>query len=473
MKTLAYLECPTGISGDMCLGALVHAGVPFTYLQQNLARLGLQNEFSLRTETVLRNQQSATKVHVNLHQHSHPHDEQIPDHHHDHHNHHEHDAHGRHLPEIESIIQQADLPERVTQWSLAIFRYLAKAEASVHGIPPEKVHFHEVGATDAIVDIVGTCLGFDWLDIDGLICSPLPTGGGTVHCDHGVLPVPVPAVLNMMVSAQIPVYSNGIQKELVTPTGCAIAATLSQSFGPPPRFTLQTIGLGAGGRNLTLPNILRLWIGKVDELPSPAAHKHTATHSHTHAHHTHTPHTASIPHIHPPESNNSEPSVSSIESITELQTQLDDCSPQAIGYIYEQLFAAGAVDVFSQPVAMKKNRLGTLLTVLCPEKAAIACEQILFQETTTLGIRRTQQQRAVLTREMVPVATEYGEVAIKVARAHAGGEVLNVHPEYEDCADLARSHNLPWQKIHQAALSAALQQLQTEPADTRSNHTIT
>ena len=273
MKTLAYLDCPTGIAGDMCLGALVHAGVPMDYLKEQFAKLRLDKEFLLRSESVLRQQQAATKVYVDALGADLPAAVHEPHHHHTHpgdcphaHSHTQHQ--GRRLPEIEQLIRQADLPERATQWSLAVFQKLAKAEASVHGIAPEQVHFHEVGATDAIVDIVGTCLGLDWLGVDRLICSALPTGGGTVRCEHGLLPVPAPAVLSMMVSAKVPVYSNGIEKELVTPTGCAIAITLADSFGPPPRFTLQKLGLGAGGRDLPIPNILRLWIGSVPDQAS-------------------------------------------------------------------------------------------------------------------------------------------------------------------------------------------------------------
>lgn len=488
MKTLAYLECPTGIAGDMCLGALVHAGVPLSYLENQLARLGLQDEFQLRCESVLRNQQAATKVYVDLlssdshssHDHS-GHDHGGHDHSgHDHSGHHSHKHHpehpderdhgehthssgshiGRRLPEIEALIQQADLPEQVTAWSLAIFRLLAEAEAAVHGIAPEQVHFHEVGATDAIVDIVGTCLGLDWLKVDQLVCSPLPTGGGRVRCDHGLLPVPVPAVLRMMAIAQIPVYSNGIDRELVTPTGCAIAATLAESFGPPPRFTLQNIGLGAGGRDLPLPNILRLWIGTVETLPAavlqtsqrPSEAKPLITSANSHLLLAVDP-----PKIEAPDT----------ETITELQTQLDDSSPQVIGYIFDRLFAAGAVDVFTQAVAMKKNRLGTLLTVLCPAAAVGACESVIFQETTTLGIRRAQQVRAVLAREIVRVMTPYGQVPIKVARAQADGPVINLQPEYEDCAQLARSHGIPWRQVHQAAMTAAIAQLnEQQPVST-------
>lgn len=442
MKTLAYFDCPTGIAGDMCLGALVDAGVPIDYLEEQLAKLGIDNEFELRAESVLRSHQAATKVHVEL---------IGPDSSREHHHHH-HSS--RKLPEIERLIQQADLPKRATQWSLSVFGKLAAAEASVHSIAPEQVHFHEVGATDAIIDIVGTCLGLDWLDIDHLVCSPLPTGGGTVHCEHGLLPVPVPAVLNMLEAAEVPVYSNGIEKELVTPTGCAIAISLSESFGHPPSFTLQKVGLGAGGRELSIPNILRLWIGTSSDTASYQRH---VSPGYIHAGDIH-----KIP-LHKDSSDEigldsffapTSPETQALETIVELQTQIDDCSPQAIGFVFERLFLAGAVDVFTQGIAMKKNRLGTLLTVICPVSKVIDCETILFKETTTLGIRHTWQRRTALSREMVSVSTIYGEMMVKLGRMN--GEVVNVQPEYEDVAEKARSLNLSWKEVHQAVMTAAV-----------------
>ena len=442
MKTLAYFDCPTGIAGDMCLGALVHAGVPLNYLQEQLAKLGIDDEFELRAESVLRKHQTATKVYVQL---TRP--DSSKEHHHPHHS-------ARKLPEIERLIQIADMPRRAAQWSLSIFGQLAAAEASVHGIAPEQVHFHEVGATDAIIDIVGTCLGLDWLDIDHLICSPLPAGGGTVQCEHGLLPVPVPAVLHMLETAKVPVYSNGIKKELVTPTGCAIAITLSESFGPPPSLTLQKVGLGAGGRELSVPNILRLWIGTISETAPYQTH---ALSTYTH------PGDICQPSVH--EDNLQKPSPDSgvlttsaeskaPETIVELQTQIDDCSPQAIGFVFERLFLAGAVDVFTQGIAMKKNRLGTLLTVICPVSKVIDCETILFEETTTLGIRQTWQRRTALSREMVSVSTRYGEMMVKLGWMN--GKVVNVQPEYEDVAEGARSHNLSWKDVYQATMTAAV-----------------
>jgi pyridinium-3,5-bisthiocarboxylic acid mononucleotide nickel chelatase len=402
MSKFAYIQCPTGISGDMCLGALVSLGVPEEYLIEKLNKLGIEHEYKLRAEFVHRNGQQATKVHVDLTHHHHHEDE-----------HHHH--HGRHLPEIEQMIISSELPSRAEAWSLAVFRQLAVAEGAVHGIAPEKVHFHEVGAVDAIADIVGTCLGLDWLGIDSndkgmplLYCSPFPTGGGTVRAAHGLMAVPVPAVLKLWEMRGCPVYSNGIDKELVTPTGAAIATTLAADFGAPPPMKIKQVGLGAGSINLPIPNILQIWLG--------------------------------------------ESTISTlIETISILETQIDDLNPQAIGYVFEALFAAGAVDVFTCAIGMKKSRPGILLTVICHPESLLKCEEILFRETTTLGIRRSTQERAILQREIQQVETQYGVVRVKVAWMEK--EVIaNVQPEYEDCAELARKHNIPWREIQQMVL---------------------
>ncbi|MGK7951267.1 MAG: nickel pincer cofactor biosynthesis protein LarC [Xenococcaceae cyanobacterium] len=397
MSNCAYLECPTGIAGDMCLGALFDVGVPWQYLIDSLQGLGIEQEYQLRTEKVQRRGQIATKVHVDL-----PNNKIAANHHH-------HSA--RHLPEIEKIITSASLPLKVKESSLKVFHNLAIAESAVHGINPEKVHFHEVGATDAIVDIVGTCLGLDWLGIEQLYCSALPIGGGTVKAAHGILPVPVPAVLKLWEKRKVPVYSNNIMKELVTPTGAAIAVTLATNFGSPPAMNIEKIGLGAGDADLSIPNILRLWVGT----------------------------TASA-------------SIEGQETITILETQIDDLNPQAIAYTLEQLLAAGALDVFTQSIGMKKSRTGILLTVICPPAKASICQQIIFRETTTLGIRQQIQTRSVLEREIHSVATKYGVVRLKVASQD--NRVINVQPEYEDCAMIARQKNLPWRTIHQIALDA-------------------
>ncbi|MBE9038655.1 nickel pincer cofactor biosynthesis protein LarC [aff. Roholtiella sp. LEGE 12411] len=416
MNKIAYLQCPTGISGDMCLGALVSLGVPVEYLVEKLNGLGIEQEYRLRAELVQRNGQQATKVHVDL----------IQGHHHDHeHSHH----HGRHLPEIERMILQAGLPSRAEAWSLAVFRQLAVAEGAVHGITPEKVHFHEVGAVDAIVDIVGTCLGLDWLGIESnneglplLYCSAFPTGGGTVRAAHGQMAVPVPAVLKLWEMRGCPVYSNGIERELVTPTGAAIATTLVRDFGAPPAIAIKQVGLGAGSINLPIPNILRFWLGESTSLKSNVT--------------------------------DSEATSPTLETISVLETQIDDLNPQAIGYVFEALFTAGAVDVFTQPIGMKKSRPGILLTVICHPENLLSCEAVLFGETTTLGIRRTTGQRAILQREIQQVETKYGQVRVKVAWRGKLQEkqITNVQPEYEDCAELALKYNIPWREIQRLAL---------------------
>ncbi|HEY9883876.1 MAG TPA: nickel pincer cofactor biosynthesis protein LarC [Thermosynechococcaceae cyanobacterium] len=517
MTKIAYLDCPTGIAGDMCLGALVDAGVPLDYLLAMLGRLGIAKEYHVWAEDVQRNGQRATKVHVDLslnafahHEtddrahaktehsakphlhsateqsaatetdaiHAHSHDsDPTRSHSHSHKTHshktHSHETHRhgqastandrphdlvRHLPEVERLILAAALPARAEAWSLAVFRKLAEAEGAIHGVPPEQVHFHEVGATDAIVDIVGTCLGLDWLGIDRLYCSPLPTGGGTIRAAHGRLPVPAPAVLKLFELRQVPIYSNGIEREMVTPTGAAIATTLATQFGAPPAMTLLRVGLGAGSISLPLPNILRLWIGEErgerregrgergegrrEAGEGEELRDKTKEQSETHPSSV-TPTSSTL---HP-------------QTIALLETQIDDLNPQAIGYIYEALFAAGALDVFTQAIGMKKARRGVLLTVVCHQEDVSACEGVIFRETTTLGIRRSLQQRTILHREMQTVETVYGAVQIKVAwRDRADTHPINVQPEYEDCATIARQQQLPWREVHRLALQTWHQQ---------------
>ncbi len=406
MTKIAYLKCPTGIAGDMFLAALIDVGVPWDYLTESLAGLGISEEYQLQRKQVDRQSQSATKITVHLHH-------EASDTHHHHH------PPARHLPQIEQLIQASQLSDRVKQWSLQIFQQLAIAEGAVHGVPPQEVHFHEVGATDAIVDIVGTCIGLDWLGIEELYCSALPTGGGTIKAAHGRLSVPVPAVLELWKLRQVPVYSNGIERELVTPTGAAIATTLAVAFGSPPAMTIEKIGLGAGSRDLAIPNILQLWIGNQTETDLGLQQ----------------------------------------ETITVLETQIDDLNPQAIAYTGEQLLTAGALDVFTQGITMKKSRSGILLTVICEPKLADTCKKIIFQETTTLGIRERTQQRSILNRQIQSVVTPYGKVAVKIARWDKSPDsaIVNIQPEYEDCANLARQYNIPWRTVQQAAISVISQ----------------
>jgi uncharacterized protein (TIGR00299 family) protein len=492
MNKIAYFDCPTGIAGDMCIGALIHAGVPLDYLIEKLNLLGISTEYQLRTELVHRNTQQATKFYVDLAAdlwlkpknsatEIDPSETESPTfdarHHHHHgeehsHSHGEPDAeishtHHRNLPQIEQIIVSAKLPPRVEAWSLAVFGKLAEAEGAVHGIPASEVHFHEVGATDAIIDIVGTCLGLDWLDIQEFYFSAMPTGGGTVKAAHGKLAVPTPAVMRLWETHRVPVYSNGIDRELCTPTGTAIACTLAAAFGPPPSMQIQAIGLGAGSRMLAIPNILRLWIGDKEEGSSATSTVQDLTDVRKREEGSSATSTVQdLTDVRKREEgrekflNNSPfpmpnaqfPMANSIETITVLETQIDDLSPQAIGYVFDALFAAGALDVFTAPIVMKKSRLGVLLTAICHPEFQDACEAVIFRETTTLGIRRSTQQRTILHREIETVQTEYGEVQIKVAKS--GQMITNVQPEYEDCASIARVKNISWREVHRLALQS-------------------
>lgn len=472
MKTIAYLDCPTGLSGDMCLAALIDAGVPLAYLQTQLANLGLGEEFTLSVAPTQRQGLRALRAHVEVATPQCPADSPGSDYDqtghdhlgHDHlgHNHSgsDHSGHhhldsvqnpspgqgtaglpqpspGRNWPAIEQLLTQATLPERARQWSLMVFRRLAEAEAAVHGIAIDQVHFHEVGATDAIVDIVGTCLGFDYLDIDVLVCSPLPTGKGRVKAAHGWLPVPAPAVLQLLAQRQVPIYSNGLNGELVTPTGAAIATVLAHQFGDPPAFTLHHTGLGAGGKDLPVANILRLWVGAATDSVSPSP-----------------PHQALSNQVSRPLAADPPPlPISGLETITVLETQVDDMLPQAVGYLYERLLTAGALDVFTQPIAMKKSRPGLLITVICRPDTEPLCTEILWAETPTLGIRQQQQSRRVLDRVIQPLTTPHGTVAMKLAYQPQTKTLVNVHPEYEDCATLARQLGLPWTVVYQTALT--------------------
>ena len=386
---VAYLDCAAGIAGDMCLGALIDCGVPADYLAHKLEGMGLAGEFQLYAHRVMRAGQPAIHAVVDLLSTEHP--------------------HHRHWPQIHQMIETASLSPKVKAWSQSVFRTLAEAEAVVHEMPIEKVHFHEVGAVDTLVDVVGTCIGLEWLQVERIFCSPHPIGGGWVHAAHGQMAVPVPAVIQLWEQGQVPVFSNGIEAELVTPTGAALAVALADGFGDLPPMRVQKVGKGAGTRNLAIPNVVRLWLG--DSAGS-----------------------------------------SLTETVGVLETQIDDLNPQVIGYVFEQLLKLGALDVFGQPITMKFSRPGHLLTVICPPDLLEACEGLLFRETTTLGIRRSLQQRTLLDRTMERVSTLYGEVNVKVGRRF--GQVINVQPEFRDCVALAQQAQVPVQEVWLAAHQA-------------------
>jgi hypothetical protein len=384
----AYFDCFSGISGDMTLGALLDAGVSVDHLRAELQALNLPG-WDLSTEKVWKNGMAATYAKVRA----------------------QDTATHRSLSTILEIIEKSQLAATVKTQASAIFKKLGEAEAAVHDVPLEKIHFHEVGAIDAIVDIVGACIGFAALGIESFACSALNVGGGTAKMAHGVLPVPAPATARLLLGK--PTYSNGIQKELVTPTGASIVATLCSNFGPQPAMTVNAIGYGAGTADLEgQPNVLRLMVGE-------AAEKHAA-----------------------PES----------ETIRVLEANLDDMNPQIYGYFLEKALAAGALDVFSTPVQMKKNRPGMLVTVLCKPEDEPKFHELFFAETTTLGVRTCTAERRVLARQWETVRTNFGEVRIKVARLN--GHIRQASPEFEDCRKLAEAQNVPLQRVMDEAMRA-------------------
>jgi hypothetical protein len=425
---IAYLECFSGISGDMFLGALVNAGVSPKLLEDTVEALEIGAR--LEISRVVRGGISATKVDVYAHgEKDLPREvfwEQHTDHAHDHDSSHEHShaashkqprhdhVHGRGLTEIRAIIEKAAINATAKATAIRIFEALGEAEAEIHNTSIERVHFHEVGAVDAMVDIVCAAVGAESLAVEEWVCSPLNVGGGTVQCAHGTLPVPAPATLKLLRDA--PVYSSGPQVELVTPTGAAIVKTLSARFAPFPAMKVERAGYGAGTREFPEhPNLLRLTIGE-------AATTEGASLS------------------------------ASIESdkIAVLEANLDDLSPQVLAYAMERLLAEGALDVFSVPVQMKKGRPGALLTVLAKLEDANRLTRTIFAETTTLGVRRREEQRQTLSRRWETVDTTWGPVRIKIANMN--GTVSNYAPEYEDCRILAEAQHVPLRTVMQEAI---------------------
>lgn len=440
---IAYLDCFSGISGDMFLGALLDAGVPAELLEKTVNSLGVDASF--KVSRVNRSGISALKVDVYSHGerdlpreefekqesgarsresekahggHSHPHVHDHADAHvgagpHAHTDHPDH-SHGRGLNEIREIIRRAEgISETAKVTAICIFENLGAAEARIHHVPIEKVHFHEVGAVDAMVDIVCAAVGAEALQVDQWVCSPLNVGGGTVVCAHGTFPIPAPATLELLKDA--PVYSSGPQKELVTPTGAAIAKTLARRFAAFPSMKVEATGYGAGTREFDgFPNVLRLTIGEAQaEAHAPAD-----------------------------------------EAIAVLEASIDDLNPQIFGYVLDRALAEGALDAFGAPLQMKKNRPGMLLTVLARPNDADRLARLLFAETSTLGVRIRHEQRRALGRHWINVQTRWGDVRMKVGSLN--GSITNYAPEYEDCRKIAGERQLPLKTVMQEAIRAYL-----------------
>jgi pyridinium-3,5-bisthiocarboxylic acid mononucleotide nickel chelatase len=415
---VAILECFAGISGDMLLGALIDAGVPAEMLANAAAALGIGAE--LRVLHVDRSGIRATKVDVLEHGHA---AEDRADNRHEHgdHPHHQHDseeihkhAHGRNWPQIRDLIAAAPIAEDAKRIALRAFELLAHAEAKIHGIAPEEVHFHEVGAVDTITDIVCSAVGAAWLDVEEWRASAVNAGSGFVNCAHGRYPVPAPATAELLHG--MPVYAAGPAMELTTPTGAAMLRALNCIFEQNGPIAVSASGYGAGNRNPEgFANVLRLSVG-------------TAAADATRGREF------------------------SGDRVVVLECALDDATPQVVAHAMELALEHGALDAMAAPVTMKKGRLGTLLTVLCRPQDEAALEKLIFRETTTLGIRRREEERVVLDREFVTVETAYGKIRVKIASAQ--GEIVNAMPEYEDCRRAAREHDVPLRAAMEAALAA-------------------
>lgn len=408
MSRVLYFDCFSGISGDMLLGACLDAGLPLDSLKQALGSLAVSG-YEVTARRVLRCGVSATKFDLVEHEAAAAHTHQYVDEHDSGHGHgHSHphtdgagDASGhRSLPEIEALIDRSALSPDGRHRAKRLFRRLAEAEAAIHAMPVEQVHLHEVGALDSIIDIVGAVYAMEWWRADRIVCSHLNVGGGMVRSAHGVFPVPAPATLRLL--GRAPFYGGQVQKELVTPTGALLATEYADSFGPVPAMTLESTGYGAGMRdNPETPNVMRLLVGRESAAVAAVANV-------------------------------------SAERVLVLECAIDDMNPQIFGVVMERLYAAGALDVYYVAVQMKKNRPGTLLTVVAPPSLRGPLSDIIFGETTTIGLRWHEMERECLAREIIPVDTPVGVIRMKVARRD--GQVVNAAPEFDDCTRVAAAH---------------------------------
>ncbi len=389
---IAYFDCFAGASGDMILGALLDAGLPLEHLRRELAKMGLSH-YDVDKTDVVKNGISGSQALVNVEQ----------DHHHHHH---------RRLADIAEIIEKSTLAPAIKKDSLRIFRRLAEAEANVHNTSPEHIHFHEVGAIDAIIDVVGGVIGLHVLGIDAVVCSPLHVGTGTIDCAHGTLPVPAPATAELIRGK--PIYASGVQGELLTPTGAAILTTLAGEFGPLPGMKVECIGHGGGTADRSIANILRVFIGSFLESDHSFPVEQTAT----------------------------------------IETTIDDMNPQIYDYLIEKVLQMGALDIFCTTVQMKKNRRGTLVTILCRPEMVTSLSELLFRETTTLGLRWRLDNRFALARNFITAKTRFGEISCKAASN--GDELVNVMPEYEECKRVAIEQNVPLKTVLEEVRAQAL-----------------
>ena len=430
MSRVLYFDCFSGISGDMVLGALIDAGLPLEDLKRALGSLTVAG-FDISTKRVLRAGVSATKFVAHEHaapstqrgtQHpapstQHDHDHDHGHHHHDHDHDHHHEPPHRSLPEIFGLIDRSALSTAGRDRAKALFQRLAEAEAAIHLMPVDEVHLHEVGTLDSIIDIVGAVFALEWCGADRIVSSPLNVGGGMVDSAHGRFPVPAPATVKLLGDA--PIYGGVEQKELVTPTGALLVSSYASGFGPIPAMRVESVGYGAGERDFaSTPNVLRVLIGRAADQ-------------------------------------------SAGERVTVIECEIDDMNPQLFGVAMDRLYAAGALEVFYVPVQMKKNRPGTLLTVISAPERRAALADIVFKETTTIGLRHYEVDRECLRRELVTVETPVGAVRVKIA--WRDDRIINAVPEFEDCVRLASACDMSVKDVQVLAMKAygGLQGLQS------------
>ncbi|MBU3214743.1 nickel pincer cofactor biosynthesis protein LarC [Clostridium estertheticum] len=417
MKIL-YYDCFCGISGDMNLAALIDLGVPKENLVEGLSKINLNSEYEIKIEKseklgitgtrvdVILKDKLDDEIHISdkdLHGHNHEHNHHNGDEEHHHENNHSHEHHHRNLKDIEGIINSSDLSDKVKKLSLDMFMKVAKAEAKVHGKPLYEVHFHEVGAIDSIVDIVGAAICLDYLNVDKIIASPVQVGGGFVKCAHGLMPVPAPATVEIL--KNIPINAGIVQFETTTPTGAAILAANVEEFTRNVDFSIKKIAYGIGHRDLEIPNVLRVYLGE-KESPEKVGEHYI------------------------------------------LETNIDDMNPELYGYVEEKLFEAGVLDVFKTPIFMKKGRPGIKLSVLTNEKVEKDALDVIFEETTSIGVRKYKVGKIMLNRDFSKVKTEYGDFTIK--KSYYKGKLLKYKPEYEECKTIAKEKNISIDKIYKA-----------------------
>lgn len=397
MKKLLYFDCFSGISGDMAVAAMLDLGIDNNEFSKRLASLGLSDEFDIKIRKLKKHGITGTDFDVIL-------DEKVHEHSH------ANDAfHGRNLKDIVSIIQSGGLSEKSVEFAVNAFNDIASAEAAVHGVDISEVHFHEVGAVDSIIDIVGAAILIDMIDADVIMSSTLREGSGTVETCHGMLPVPVPAVAKMLLGTGIPIETGYANTELVTPTGLAILKQAATSYAPMPAAVINSVGYGFGKKDIGKLNALRVVIANLYD------------------------------------------NTDKIDEVAVIETNIDDCNPELIGNTVEKLFGSGALDVWLTPVHMKKNRPGTVLSVMCRDDRVKALAGIILSETASIGVRINKMSRMILSRQSIKVDTRFGEITVKTASGHG---IFKGAPEFESCRKAASEYNVPVKEVYEEAIAA-------------------